>query len=112
MSRSLWKFRRPDDHQAAWTSPVWRVAPTGRVTRSSVSRSERRCRCPLTPTRSPDASPVAARLSANGTPSQQPVDLLQRVLSRGSGSRRVGVWGHGTGLGGTRDLVAAATAGL
>ncbi len=39
---------RPGDHQAASTCSVWLVAPTGWVTRSSVSRRDRRCMWPLT----------------------------------------------------------------
>jgi hypothetical protein len=39
---------RPGDHQAALTVSVWRSAPTGWVTRSSVSRRDRRCMWPLT----------------------------------------------------------------
>src|SRR3954465_5046149 len=67
---------RPDDHQAASTVSVWPGAPTGRVTRSSVSRRDRRCRWPLTRRNCLPASTIpAAHQRSAICPSRQRLTL-------------------------------------
>jgi hypothetical protein len=71
---------RPGDHQAAVTGSVWRAAPTGWVTRSSVSRSDRRCMCPLTRRNCLPASTIpAAHQRSAIVPSRQFLTLLACV---------------------------------